>query len=174
MNCNKKLYLKENTLTNKKRSNTEITKSNSSFKTNNFKVSRITAKLYEKESGKIVKKDKIISTYERSSVKNQEHKICNITNNERILASSNTNSYKNMISQDLSNEKNLQGKKYIPSKNELIKNSKFGKLSNNHLFTVEACFEHTLIHIIKSEYLDEKDIKTILDCHPLLNIYIIC
>ena len=100
MNCNKKLYLKESILTNKKRSNTEITKSNSSFKTNNFKVSRITAKLYEKESGKIVKKDKIISTYERSSVKNQEHKICNITNNERILASSNTNSYKNMISQD--------------------------------------------------------------------------
>ena len=60
------------------------------------------------------------------------------------------------------NEKNLQGKKYIPSKNELIKSSKFGKLSNNHSFTVEACFEYTLIHIIKNEYLEEKDMKTIL------------
>ena len=126
MNCNKKLFLKGSILTNKKRSITEITKSNSSFKTNHFKVSRITAKLYEKESGKIVKLDKIISTYDRSSVRNQEHKICNITNNERILASSNTNSYKNIISQDLSNEKNLQGKKYIPSKNELIKKQNLG------------------------------------------------
>ena len=72
-----------------------------------------------------------------------------------------------MISQDLSNEKNLQGKKYIPLKNELIKNWKFGKLSNSHLFTVEACFEHTLIHVIKSEYLEEKDMKTILELHPL-------
>ena len=54
-----------------------------------------------------------------------------------------------MISQDLNNEKNLQGKKYMSSKNELIINSKFGKLSNNYLFIVEACFEHTLIHIIK-------------------------
>ena len=145
----------------------EITKSNYSFRTNHFKVSRITAKNYEKESGKKVKKDKIISPYERSSVRNQEHKICNISNNERILASSNTNSYKNMISQDFSNEKNLQGNKYIPSKNELIKSSKFGKLSNNHSFTVEACFEHTLIHIIKSKYLDEKNLKIILECHPL-------
>ena len=56
---------------------------------------------------------------------------------------------------------------YIPSKNELIINSKFGKLSKNHSFTVEACFDHTLIHIIKSEYLEEKDMKTILEYHPL-------
>ena len=72
-----------------------------------------------------------------------------------------------MISQNLNNNKNLQGKKYIPSKNELIINSKFGKLSKNYWFTVEACFEHTLIHIIKSEYLEEKDMKTILECYHL-------
>ena len=71
-----------------------------------------------------------------------------------------------MITQDLRIERNLQGKKYIPLKNEVIKNSKFGKLSNNHSFTVEACFEHTLIHSIKSEYLEKRDIKTILECHP--------
>ena len=58
-----------------------------------------------------------------------------------------------MISQDLNNNKNLQGKKYIPSKNELIINSKCGKLSKNHSFTVEACFEYTLIHIIKNKYI---------------------
>ena len=86
------------------------------------------------------------------------------------MASSNTNSYKNIIPQDLNNEKNLQGKKYIRSKNELIIHSKFGKFSNNHSFIVEACFEHTLIHIIKSEYLEEKDINVILS----LNIYILC
>ena len=67
-----------------------------------------------------------------------------------------------MISQDLNNKKKSQGKKYIPSKNELILNSKCGKLSKNHSFTVEVCFEHTLVHIIKSEYLEEKDMKTIL------------
>ena len=78
------------------------------------------------------------------------------------MTSSNTNSYKTLISQDLNNNKNLQGKKYIPSKNEFIINSKCGKLSINHSFTVEACFEHTLIHIIKNEYLEEKDMKTIL------------
>jgi len=38
----------------KKRTFTEITKSYSSFRTNHFKVSRITAKIYEKESGKNV------------------------------------------------------------------------------------------------------------------------
>ena len=61
-----------------------------------------------------------------------------------------------MISQDLNNEKNSQGKRYIPSKNELITNSKFGKLSNNYLFIVEACFEHTLIYIIKKWILRRK------------------
>ena len=65
-----------------------------------------------------------------------------------------------MISQDLNSEINIKGENYIHSKNELIKNSKFGKISNNHSFTVEACFEHTLIHIIKSEYSDEKDLKS--------------
>ena len=36
----------------KNRTLIEITKSNSSCRTNNFKVSRITAKFYKKESGK--------------------------------------------------------------------------------------------------------------------------
>ena len=57
--------------------------------------------------------------------------------------------------------KNLKGKNSIHSKCELIINSKFVKLSKNHSFTVVACFEHTLIHIIKRGYLKEKDMKTI-------------
>ena len=67
------------------------------------------------------------------------------------MASTNTSVYKNMISQDLNSEFNIKGENYIHSKNELIKNSKFGKLSKNHSFIVEACFEHTLIHILKIE-----------------------
>ena len=37
----------------------------------------------------------------------------------------------------------------------------YKKLSKNHSFIVEVCFDHTLIYIIKSEYLEEKDMKTI-------------
>ena len=43
-------------------------------------------------------KDKIISQDPRSFVTNQKFKICKITNDDRIMASSNTSSYKNMIS----------------------------------------------------------------------------
>ena len=82
------------------------------------------------------------------------------------MASTNVISYKNSISQDINSEININGKTYIPSKNELIKNWKFGKLSNNHSFIVEACFEHTLMHILKSEYLEKKDMKIVLECHP--------
>ena len=52
-----------------------------------------------------VNKDKIISIDQRSFVRKQNHKNCKKTNDDRISASSNTNSYKNMISQDLNNEK---------------------------------------------------------------------
>ena len=49
MNLNTKHSFKEGIQTNeKKRTFTEITKSNSSFRTNHFKVSRITATIYEK------------------------------------------------------------------------------------------------------------------------------
>ena len=49
MNLNTKHNFKEGIQTNeKKRTFIEITKSNSSFRTNHFKVSRFTTKLYEK------------------------------------------------------------------------------------------------------------------------------
>ena len=53
MKCNFKESFSSNT---KKKKLVEITKSNSSFRTNHFKVSRITAKLYEKESEKKLRK----------------------------------------------------------------------------------------------------------------------
>ena len=62
----------------------EITKSNSSFRNNHFKVSRITAKIYEIETGKKINKDKIISNNLRSSVRNHKPEICKITNDNRI------------------------------------------------------------------------------------------
>ena len=36
-----------------------------------------------------------------------------------------------------------------------------------HSFKVEAYFEHTLIHILESKYLEKKNMQTILECHPL-------
>ena len=49
MNLNTEYNFKEGIQTNEKQKTfTEITKSNSSFRTNNFKVSGITANLYEK------------------------------------------------------------------------------------------------------------------------------
>ena len=62
----------------KKRSFIEIIKNNSRFCKNNFKVLRITATLYEKEIGKKVNKDKIISNDPRSFARNQNFNICKI------------------------------------------------------------------------------------------------
>ena len=53
MDLNMKSNFKEGIQTNeKKRTFIEITKSNSSFRTNHFKVSRINAKIYEKNQVK--------------------------------------------------------------------------------------------------------------------------
>ena len=84
-------------------------------------------------------KNKIISQDPRSFVTYQKFKICKITNDDRIMASSNTSSYKKMISQDLNSEIIMKGKNNIHLKNKLVITSKFGKLSKNHSFTVEAC-----------------------------------
>ena len=59
----------------KKRPIIEITKRNSSCRTNHFKVLRITAKIYEKEIGNKVSKDKIISNDPRSFVNNKSMRL---------------------------------------------------------------------------------------------------
>ena len=130
----------------------KITKSNSSFSSNNFKILSINAKLYEKETGKKLNKDKVISKNKIFFTRNQYFKFCKILNDDRIIVSSNTSLYKNMISQELDSEINIKSKNCIPSKYELIVNLNVLKLSKNHLFTVEVHFEHPLIHILKSDF----------------------
>ena len=43
----------------------------------------------------------------------------------------------------------------------------FGKPSQDHTFTSEACFEHVLIFIMKSKYLANQDKQALFNTHPL-------
>ena len=63
--------------------------------------------------------------------------------------------------------KNIKGKQNIPSKHDILKSSTVGKPSTDHSFTSEACFEHIIIFLLKSEYLNEEDHRNILASHPL-------
>ena len=63
---------------------------------------------------------------------------------------------------ELDSEINIKSKNCIPSKYELIVNLNVLKLSKNHLFTVEVHFEYPLIHILKSDFSEEKSKKIIL------------
>ena len=60
-----------------------------------------------------------------------------------------------------------KGKNTIPSKYDVYKNSKFGKVSRDHSFTSEASFEQILIFLLKSKYLPDKDKNNVLDTHFL-------
>ena len=84
--------------------------------------------------------------------RNQYFEFCKIINDYRIIVSSNISSYKNMISQELDSEINIRNKNCISSKYELIVNLNVLKLSKNHLFIAEVHFEHTLIHILSSDF----------------------
>ena len=61
----------------------------------------------------------------------------------------------------------IKGKQHIPSRYEINKSSTFGKPSIDHLFTSEACFEHVLIFILKSGYVQKPDKDILLDSHLL-------
>ena len=52
---------------------------------------------------------------------------------------------------------NITGKQHIPSRHETMKASKFGKSSIYYSFTSEACLEHAMVFILKSEYLAVSD-----------------
>jgi hypothetical protein len=60
-----------------------------------------------------------------------------------------------------------KGKNTTPSKYDVYKNSKFGKVSRDHSFTSEASFEQILIFLLKSKYLPDKDKNNVLDTHFL-------
>ena len=47
----------------------------------------------------------------------------------------------------------------IPTRQEIMEPSTFGKTSKDHSFTSEACFEHTLIFILKSGFLADTEHK---------------
>ena len=63
---------------------------------------------------------------------------------------------------------NIKGKQQIPLKHDILKSSTVGKPSRDHSFTSEACFEHIVIFLLKSEYLNEEDHRIVLASHPLI------
>ena len=72
-----------------------------------------------------------------------------------------------MISNELNSKSTTLGKPCIPSRFDILKTSGFGKPDFDHIFTGEVCFEHTLFHLLKSNYLSHQDKETVLHCHPL-------
>ena len=59
------------------------------------------------------------------------------------------------------------GKIVVPTRYDVMRTSRFGKPSLDHSFTSEACFEHILIHILKTDVLSLCDTEALLSCHPL-------
>ena len=57
------------------------------------------------------------------------------------------------------------GKK--PSIAKLAARRGFGRPSKNHSFTTDTTFDHVLLHLYKSEYLDKETIKNVSSVHPL-------
>jgi len=59
------------------------------------------------------------------------------------------------------------GKIVVPTRYDVMRTSRFGKPSLDHSFTSEACFEHILIHILKTDFLSLCDTEALLSYHPL-------
>lgn len=75
--------------------------------------------------------------------------------------------YSEFLTQELTKPGELQGKPLQPSKSSIFTNSGFGKPDLDHSFMSEASFEHTLIHLLKSEFLSSQDRLSLTECHPL-------
>ena len=65
--------------------------------------------------------------------------------------------------------RNKKGKIIAPSTHDIYRNSKIGKISQDHSFTTESSFEHILIFLLRSNYLPDKDKNNLLDSHVLFN-----
>ena len=72
-----------------------------------------------------------------------------------------------MLCTEFKNQSNTTSKPYIPTRFDILKTSGFSKPSPNYSFTSEACFEHTFIHILKSDFLSPLDLRILLHYHPL-------
>ena len=86
-----------------------------------------------------------------------------------ILAnsSSNTKSYAALLCNESHQGQVDIGKNAIPSRYDVLCNSQFGKPDLVYSFTSEACFEHILLHLLKSSILSQSDTTSLLSCHPL-------
>ena len=138
-----------------------------------------------------VDKDKIIGhkhkEYESQPIKSFQEYYKNITQEDQRMAMTSNDTITDMTCnlqnsiniRDCKDEKqqvvvakevkiNIKGKQQIPSKHDILKSSTVGKPSPDHSFTSEACFEHIIIFLLKSEYLNEEDHRTILASHPLI------
>ena len=72
-----------------------------------------------------------------------------------------------MLCTELQNQSNTTSKPYIPTRFYILKTSVFSKSSPNNSFTSEARFEHTFIHILKSDLFSPLDLRIVLHYHPL-------
>ena len=160
-------------------------------KTNKFKVHKISAKIYEKTTGNKVDKHKIIGSdtqgtkvgfpvddikryYSNVTLSDQKLSICNTEFREDAIGHLTDGLSVKECSDKVLNCKvakvskcNDTGKCIIPSRQQILKGSAFGKASLDHTFTSQACMEHILIFILKSGYLSEEDKKSLLDTHKL-------
>ena len=86
-----------------------------------------------------------------------------------ILAnpSSNPKSYVALLCNELHQGQVDIGKNVIPTRYDVLRNSPFGKLDLAHSFTSEACFEHSLLHLLETSILSQSDTISLLSCHPL-------
>ena len=135
------------------------------IKKNKYKISKVSAKMYTKNTGIRVGADKIadakISVHDKTNFDNKlkgYYETISSTDQKRSITDGNNS------------ENNLQlfkGKKYQMSRYDIMKKSRFGKPSLNHTFTSEATFEHTLVFLLKSGYLPSQDETTLLETHPL-------
>ena len=72
-----------------------------------------------------------------------------------------------MLYKELQIQDKSLGKQYIPTRFEIFKTSNFGKPSLIYKFTSEACFEHVLVYLLKSDYFSPHYQRTLLLYHPL-------
>lgn len=54
----------------------------------------------------------------------------------------------------------------LPTKAELIVQTNFGRPDSNHSFLVEPCFQHILLLLFKSSFLDDNSSATVREVHP--------
>ena len=159
-----------------------------------FKLSKISRKIYEKNSGLKVPDSHVALNSSSTSIKKEkkskedldkelrsyyksvskQDKLSSQTtlspdqsNHSSIDTPIAITTHARLISKELNSKSTPSGKQCIPSRFEILKTSGFGKPDSSHSFTSEACFEHTLLHLLKSDFLSPQDEETVFCCHPL-------